>query len=1125
MKILLKFSLLNCKTKVDPFPFWACVLSSPIDEEINIDYEYLNRDNVYKMDDCEHIRLRICHHDYSEIKIYDSDKKYKKRPEYFIATDRTFLKGSPYKNSSSLVETYYQDTYDFIRELREFCGYDSEYKLNLLHHNTIKLIKEKIGVNILENESTAGALSVYNKLPAFHVDGNYNSRRGERYITISALEDVSAYEDRVVQIEITDDNKILYNTLQKLFFESKYVLPAELEDFSQIHISIFGKKITSAITGKIYEERFNLVRSINFGISAGGSHSKIVHNRYLNREIDKIAVYDHINDNSNNPKDFFDIERSYRSLIMGQKKEFLESIYFTNKPDGQKAFLDWIRKILHSAKIVKIIDPFFDNYGLDDFLSCCDSNFQLSIVTTDPETRGKSIIISNTENLRMEILRAFPDCKIYYAPKFHDRYLFVDDGREQKLYSFSNSWNGTVNHFSLFVQEVPMIPALRIIEEINTCINDNYLQKPYVAAPPGENNGESKKTHTNVQPEILAGDLKSITADSNNREIINLISGLISANYYSNNKKETTQQEIRECLEKLSVEKIIGIIDIATEMLLLEQKELFDKENEYMDGKPFSWYDTPRKCQERASNLSMWGEIRSYHLSLNDRLAELLVICFELYPKEVIKTLLKHEKNICVKKYVKTNVTILKYSVSEPIIQSFLLDYYPIDGYISEKAWDLIRKCDSCIYIRIFFAVSIIYEALSQDGEYKRDFHDIIENFSGLCLTQNEIAVVLGKTLNNIILRKKSQFYPGADYQDSIISYVTENSDEQGIIEFCFIAFLESFDILANDFIKFLQSLENINRKTVEEKVEKIFLLYALQTNPKLQEKVRSLTGIDKKEIPVYFGREEQEVKEPSGIDIRKFIPFSRFLGRIFADCLEKARDASVFDKLVFSLSTDKSLIFNIKFTDKLVLFYYELFFLLNTVFYMKNKNTGAQKILDFVSWFLPLCIDNLPNDFYGLGLKVINLYMIMIPEDRKEALSKRFTYLPMKALAASTINKQSDKTIDICNTYLEQYDFDAYDRAIQIENLLNIGVSLCIRCTEECNQEVADKILDCVNTINNKIKPLIIETVKPILDYGMKYAKNPSGEDKKEFVDSMKNGFLPYLAENLMENSDVSGI
>jgi len=42
-------------------------------------------------------------------------------------------------------------------------------KFNLLQRGSVKLIKKLIGIDIFKNESTGGALSVYNKLPAFHV--------------------------------------------------------------------------------------------------------------------------------------------------------------------------------------------------------------------------------------------------------------------------------------------------------------------------------------------------------------------------------------------------------------------------------------------------------------------------------------------------------------------------------------------------------------------------------------------------------------------------------------------------------------------------------------------------------------------------------------------------------------------------------------------------------------------------------------------------------------------------------------------------------------------------------------------------------------------------------------------
>jgi hypothetical protein len=1125
MKILLVFSLFKNEKKEVCLPFWSCALDTSIDKDI-VNYEYLNRENEYKIENSDPLWLRMCYFEYSEENIKKITGKHQKRPGYFVALDKTFLTGSPYKDSSSLVHTYYQDTMQFIQELREFCGFDSDYKLNLLQRNTIKLINKLIGIDILKNESTPGALSIYDRLPAFHVMGNFNASKGERNIIISAQDDLSAYNDLLIQMEIIDSDKILYNSLQNLSFGFKYILPEtnNLENFSQFHISVLGKKNDSDIITKIYEGKFHLMCSFNFGISVSGGYSKIVHNRYQNKQIDKIEIYDHINNISSNPEDFFDLEFNYKSLLVGKDKKYLESEYFSNTPDGRNAFLNWIRKILHDAKIVKIVDAYFDNLGLNDLSNCCNSRFQLNIVTTDPKKR------KNSANLLKNISIVFPDSKIFYSSKFHDRYLYVDDSKEQKLFSISNSWNGTVNNSSMYIQEVPLITALQIYDEINSyTIDENQQKLPVVNAPKKiKTNGRKKYSKTDIT--LFFQNLTSITAVSDNDEIVFLTSWLFWASYYGKTNKEQVSTEIKKCFGRLPEEKIENIIDIIIIKLLTEQKKSFENEDTFISGEIFTAYDNPRKCLERFSNMNIWGEPRYYRLNLDYGLSELLYICFCIKPVYVIEYLQTHEEEICKQIVHANDISLLRYYVSEYIIQSFLIEFYPFHGKLPEETWNFLEKTDCLkyIYIRMFFALSIIDETLNQTNEGNFNFSDIIQLFTRLKLSQAEIAVVLGKAFNSIAWQNRASNEALIYYQKEITSFIAENLDEQSIIIFSLLAFIEPYDLRPHDFISFVKTLEDLNKTKQAEILEKLFLLYALRTNQKLQKNVSVLLGIDQKVIDEYIVKKEQVENEPSDVDVRKFIPVLPYMGMIFAYYLGKSHDTTAFKKIVFSLKIDKAMIFNTKFPEKLTLFYYDLLFLLNTINKLNTINEtqdltlGRQAIIDFTQWYLPVCIDNLPNDFYGLGLKIIVLYAEMISEGNKEKLLQRITYIPMKALIASKIKKQSIQTIETYKEYIKQYNIDGHDISISAENYLVIGISLCIRCAEECNNDKKDDILKCIMQINKKLKPVVNDTMKQILNYGIEYAKTLSVERKNIFFNIIKENPMPYLFDGILENYNV---
>jgi hypothetical protein len=661
-----------------------------------------------------------------------------------------------------------------------------------------------------------------------------------------------------------------------------------------------------------------------------------------------------------------------------------------------------------------------------------------------------------------------------------------------------------------------LITALRIYDEINSHTTDEKLQKSPGNTARKRHRTNRGKEYSKDNIEKLFHQLNDITAESGDEEIICLTSGLFWASYSGKVKEELVCTEVSRHLGKLPEGKVAGIINMAVKKLLEAQKESFDAEKMYIDGEPFSWYDTPRKCMERVSHLNMWGETRSYRLSLDYGLSELLNICFGINPVCVIESLLKHETEICIKKAQTDDIPTLEYHVSEYIIQSFLTEYFPFHGKMSDKTWNFFEKTGCCkyLYIRIFFAISIVDELLDQTNEDKLNFDYIIKSFARLKLGSDEVAVVLGRVLNTIVSQ--------TDYQHLITSFVAEGLEERSLIIFSLLAFIEPYDIRLKDFFDFIQTLVKLGRNREAETIEKLFLLYALQINPRLQNDVRTLIGINRETMEEYLVKKEQNEEEPSDIDVRKFVPVLRYIGEIFAHHLDKANDTSAFDKIVFSLKTDKTMIFNTKFPEKLTLFYYDLLFLLNTVNEIKNKTSGAQEILKFTQWYLPVCIDNLPNDFYGLGLKIIGVYAGMLSEKDKQTLLQRLTYLPMKALAASAIKEQSAQKIEIFREYIRQYGIDGHNKSIPAENFLSIGISLCIRCTEECNGENKADILECIVQINEKIKPVIIDAVKPILDYGIEYAKISSQENKKAFIDAMRNNFLPSQAYSLLEGYNV---
>jgi hypothetical protein len=120
---------------------------------------------------------------------------------------------------------------------------------------------------------------------------------------------------------------------------------------------------------------------------------------------------------------------------------------FFNRETGRKFFLEWARKTISRGRRVTIVDPYFDEKGLQDFDACIDTQLKVRILMLDPQN-----LDDDTNALLNLIYAALPEAEIYIVDNIHDRYLVVEEDERTFVYSLSNSWNGTVKNYSLFVQ-------------------------------------------------------------------------------------------------------------------------------------------------------------------------------------------------------------------------------------------------------------------------------------------------------------------------------------------------------------------------------------------------------------------------------------------------------------------------------------------------------------------------------------------------------------------------------------------------------------------------------------------------------------------------------------------------
>jgi hypothetical protein len=318
--------------------------------------------------------------------------------------------------------------------------------------------------------------------------------------------------------------------------------------------------------------------------------------------------------------------------------------------------------------------------------------------------------------------------------------------------------------------------------------------------------------------------------------------------------------------------------------------------------------------------------------------------------------------------------------------------------------------------------------------------------------------------------------------------------------------------------------LRSCNKNDEAEILQKLLLLDSVRINTSLQTKISKIIGADIPLLNNIFqnGDEELLKREITESDVRKYIPLVPYLSGILAERVSIDRENG-FDSITNSLNIDKNLIFNIKYSSEITLFYYDFYLLLSTIIDIPDGNNGKDRLLELARWYLPVCLKNMPNDFYGLAIKIVGIYSIIIDDDdQKKDLLNGIDYLPIKALIQCSIHSQVTEYLSVYCEFIKNADIDGYNKTIVIENLLTIGLILCMRCLEDDSNELRNELLGVIAKIDEKLNPILTEIVKQILACGMKYAKEPTVESKNVFIDAMKYKFYPLQVYYLLEEKNV---
>lgn len=1068
MKVLLDFNIINNDLKI--YRFWSCVLETSVTE---IDYKYFNNDNIKRINNL--FSLQLIASEFSETSI-DKDK-FIKRNDIFLT--QGYKSKSPYQNSCSILTNYYP-IFDFFNDLEEFLN-TNEYERLVLVKHIIEIIKEWIGIDISNCNSTPGCIAEFTKYNFFSFyDSNFNTSQGERFIRIYAQKK----SNYLLGIEITDKEKVLYKIFKSFENQNElcYVFPDvnQLEPFYEINISV-SEKNNNNEWQIVYEENQTLVKCVKFNGHISGGNTRLLNNRYLNKT-EKAILSESTSFSTDEKNSIIDIhEEKYNELYVGKPIKYLRSFYFDRTQVGREGFLQWARTELNNAKDVVLVDPYFDFYGLNDFCACATSYFNFSLITEN------SNIKDVTEKQYLANIQAnFPRAKVYFVKeKLHDRYLFIRDSfDEEKCFSLSNSWNGTVKNFDLYIHEVEYENYLRLRnlyfpmkseQNLQSFSEKKVLKKAYY----------SKRTFTKNNISELESRINLGLKTHEKTYFIEDVEKAYWACYCG--KYTCKSYELDEKVyNKLKNEDITLILGDIIQRLILDQKENFKISRRYINslsGKSISELKNPQECLDLMTN-KVFSGMHSYDLELNYSLFKIATILFYIAPNEFIEILVNTEKQNCL-------VNDINYFVSEPII-SAILDSYKYFLKTNESIINFANKIDN-LFCKIFFAKYLIDCEKNENSELEL-VNQIM--FSTQADFQKECAIYIFSELRNRYSIRPTE--KAKEIVKKIDIFVLQTYINESFLYSLYVinTFLKAYNIDFEGLNSFINGITTIKEKNQIQHIVLYDAIYRTNDN-KLRDYLLSKFTSEEKKLITLLPQQNNDSKR-SIVDVNKYINYIPFLSSILSNLITED------ENIIYKFRINKYLIFDTVYDDQAEFDVYKL-----TIIFSALLRKGMNKQIASVEWFIPTLINSNQVDFYGLNLQLLDIYISLLNKDSKNCLIKNLKNISYKIMIASTDAQIfSDFDTDL-KYFFSSYMFEKNDNLKSLVFILFVFIHLSIQ-NSECKNDDYQK--DLMEIIENKLKEYS-QTIKiqDLLNEGLKFFNN--GTNKKIYLDKLENCYLPVSA------------
>lgn len=778
-QVLIKFYIQKKDENSIKVLYWSCVLETVLQ---NLDYKTLNSANHFPLSNSQFsdYELFIELSEFTSSSIDSDYNDYIKRPTFFLAKDWKKI-NRPYNSCCCNVTNYYNPKQDALTNLKNLIGAEKSeiFYFQLINEINIS-IEKSIGINIFESGACPNSLSIYQRLQSFYINCNK-----ERNILIES-KDENEYS---VIIEAYSKDNILFK--KNLFFSThlEYKLPNqnELENCYNLHITIFSK-IDSNDYEIVYEEILHpVIRTIHCNI-ANKYGTRIINNRFINKqeEVDIAQSSNIVESDKSTP--WIDYENLYKKFY---KTEFqLDAQFFDIEEDvkekGRKDYLNWITNNLKDAQTIYIIDPFFDEQGIDDLIACGYNNSNLKVTTLNPDISKREGEILTSGNLSYKFYTLFPRGELYYCDKkeLHDRFLIIEKSDVTKYFSISNSWNGTVRYNSLFVQELNYEHSLKVKKIYGKCFDNGRLVKNETTTKESPIEAkEQEPTEEDVQQT-----LENIKKE--NYFIADDLANLFKYNAYGKIEEEKCIGLTEEYFEKLSEDDRTSVINYVTKNALKLQKEKITDPS-YINSEIYNPNDSAKKIRKTVRNFR-FNFLRSFYYKFDYGYYGVLKQFFYLAPEKVINSIIKNEQKISLFKIKKNNDEIFVNKISLPLITLFLQRKFSrVKKEDTESAINFANETKS-LYCKFY----ILYSLLESDNNiFSIDEIDVLcENLSFSNEVINEVYILAYDFLN---FRSQNFDFTKEDLFEHIVRRFAK--DEYLIIDFaidCFIIHNNNLDDL-----------------------------------------------------------------------------------------------------------------------------------------------------------------------------------------------------------------------------------------------------------------------------------------------------------------------------------------